>query len=174
MQSTVLLPLLAIASASAANAEQPGQRSPEQLQALLQCRAIADSEARLQCYDTAVASLAQATETGAVVVVDRESIRRTRRSLFGLSLPNLPFLGGGGDDSSEPSQIEAPIRSARSVDYGKWLITLEDGAVWQTVQQDTRSRDPRTGDTATIRKGSLGSYYISWPGSRTLSAKRVR
>jgi hypothetical protein len=173
MQLTVILPLLAIASAGAANAEQP-QRSPDQLQALFQCRAIVDSGARLQCYDTAVASLAQATETGAVVVVDRESIRRTRRSLFGLSLPNLPFLGGGGEDSDEPSEIEAPIQSARSVEYGKWVIVLEDGAVWQTVQQDTRSQDPRAGQTATIRKGSLGSYYISWPGSRTLSAKRVR
>jgi hypothetical protein len=131
-----------------------------------------DSGARLQCYDTAVASFAQATEAGTVVVVDREAIRRTRRSLFGLSLPGLPFFGG--DDSDAPSEIEAKIGSVSAADYGKWLITLEDGAVWQTTEANTRLRDPRPGETATIRRGALGAYFINWSGSRGISAKRIR
>lgn len=168
-----LFPVLVLTWAGTAYSQSTEQRNPEQLQALLQCRSISEADARLQCYDRTVASFAEATEAGTVVVVDQEAIRRTRRSLFGLSLPSLPFLGGGGD-SDAPSQIEAAIRSVSSFDHGKWLITLEDGAVWQTTEANTRIGDPRPGATATIRKGSLGGYFISWPGGRGISARRIR
>lgn len=169
----VTLTLLAAASTTQAPAAQP-QTQPQapQLRALLQCRAVIEAEARLRCYDAAAAAFAQATNSGAVVVMDQQAIRKARRSIFGLPMPDLPFLGGGGDEES--SEIKASIRSAQNFDYGKWRITLDDGAVWETTQPDTRSRQPRAGDSVTIRKGSLGSYRISWPGGRGAGVKRIR
>jgi len=124
-----------------------GTRSdqPAELQALNRCQSIASADRRLDCYDVAVASLLKSAKEGALVVVDREAIRKSRRTLFGLSLPNLPFLGSA-DRSDEMTELHATIQSARETDYSKWLITLQDGAVWQTTEPDTRSRTPRSGD----------------------------
>ena len=169
----VTLTLLAAAAANQAPDGQPqAQPQAPQLRALLQCRTVTPADARLRCYDAATAALAQATNTGAVVVVDQQTIRRARRSIFGLSLPDLPFIGGGDDEESK--EIKSTIRSARDFEYGKWEITLVDGAVWQTTQPDTRSRQPRAGDSVTIRKASLGGYRISWPGGRGVGVKRIR
>ncbi len=166
--------MVALATPIPASAAQSGTTKPAaQVEELERCRAIASAEQRLQCYDAAADALIQATKAGNLVVVDRETITKTRRSLFGLSLPRLPLFGGG-DGEEHAGELETTIRAARSVDYAKWLITVEDGAVWQTVDPDTRSRDPRPGDPVTIRRGSLGNYLISWTGSRTLSAKRLR
>ncbi|HEU0310399.1 MAG TPA: hypothetical protein VFR36_04170 [Sphingomicrobium sp.] len=173
MQTWIFVPLLVLASADSAAAQSAEQQRPAQYQALLQCRSIADATQRLQCYDAAVGTLAEATEAGAVVVVDQEAIRRTRRTLFGFGLPRLPFLGRG-DEGGEPDEIEATIRSASPHGYGQWLITVDDGAVWQTTEADTRSRSPKVGETATLRKKSLGSYSITWKGGRGVPAKRVR
>lgn len=172
--SIVALTLLALASAkSALAAQQSGPQPAPQLQALLVCRAITAASERLACYDGRVEALAQATATGALVVVDREDIRRTRRSLFGLSLPRLPFLNDGDGDDSQ-NTVESTIRSVRTVDYGKWQFTLEDGEVWQTTEPDSRIRTPRAGQKIVIRRGSLGGYYLSVEQSREIAAKRLK
>lgn len=165
--------MVASSSAGAAVAQQPQDRQrPAQLESLLRCRGIPAVEDRVRCYDSAAAVLDAATSSGNVVVIDRDAISRTRRTLFGLSLPSLPFLGGN-DGEEEASEIQSTVRGARSVEHGKWLVTLQDGAVWQTTEPNTRSRSPRTGDSITIRKGSLGSYRMSWEGSRAVKAKRI-
>lgn len=162
----------ALVTAPALAAQGEVGRDVPQLQALLQCRAIASAEDRLRCYDSAAGAFAQATADGSVVVLDQAEIKRTRKSLFGLSLPSLPFLGD--KDEAGQDEVESTIASASPADYGKWLITLEDGAVWRTVEADSRSRTPRAGDPVTVKRGSLGRYFITWKGSRANSALRVR
>ena len=61
------------------------------------CQQIKEDAARLACYDRSVAALTSASERGDVSIVDREQMRAARRSLFGFSIPGLPFFSGSKD-----------------------------------------------------------------------------
>lgn len=134
---------------------------------LTECRALADTAQRLACYDAAADALISAERSGELVVMDREDVRQTRRSLFGFSLPRIGLFGGGDSaDEKRPEvedvdKLESTIRSARQNPRGKWILVLEDGAVWN--QTDTRrlSRDPAPGMAIAIRKGAVGSYLAN-------------
>lgn len=140
---------------------------------MVKCRAQSDDRARLQCYDAAAGALAQATAAGAIVVVDREDIRRTRRSLFGFNLPKLPFFKGD-DSDEEVSEINFAIKSMRVTRDQKWLFDLDAGGFWQTTEVDTRQSTPKAGQSVKIRKAALGGYMLSVEGRRSLRAMRVR
>jgi hypothetical protein len=127
--------LLALPAAAAFGqaADQAPQR-PELFEALVRCRAIADDAARLQCFDGAAANLQQAAEQREIVVVDRQQVRESRRRLFGLALPRLPIFGGGDEEEDEIDSIESQVASASQIEFGRWLVRLEDGSTW--VQTD--------------------------------------
>lgn len=66
------------------------QSSGDPVDAVLACRQIADIEARLACFDTAAANLAQARDTGDLVTVTRDDVEAVERDSFGFSMPSLP------------------------------------------------------------------------------------
>jgi len=140
------------------------------------CRKITDSAARLACYDASVSKLADATERKDVVVLDREDVRKTKRSLFGFNVPSLPFFGGGKDaDGKEAheefTEIEAKIASVRDRGMGVWTIVLDDGGVWET--NEAPKNDPSSGDSIHIRKAALGSYFGNINGARAVRLHRI-
>ena len=107
--------VLAALAPAAASAKPKAQdaRSNALIQALSACRGVADEKARLACYDEASARLAEAVESKELVVLDRQEIKQTRRSLFGFSVPNIPlFRGEGGEQSSK---LETAIAGASSL-----------------------------------------------------------
>ncbi len=161
-----------VAAAAGAQAPKPAQ-SPE-MKAAISCRAETDERARLKCYDSAVAALAQAAEQGQLLVVTREEVRKARRSLFGFSLPKLPFFEQDGAQDEPQQEIEASVRNARSLGYGKWVVELDGGAVWQTTEARPTDPVPRPGQKVRIKKAALGSYMLSVNGGRGIRAMRVR
>src|SRR5687767_14492852 len=136
-----------VALAALVPASAPGKpklqdaRSNALIQALAACRAVADEKARLDCYDKASARLAEAVDKRELVVMDRQEIQETRRSLFGFSVPNIPLFRGesGGDDG----KLETIIAGAGRLEGGRWAIRLEDGAVWQTSETRLNLSDPK-------------------------------
>ncbi len=125
--AAVALSLLAVP----AQAQADDAPRAESLKRLVECRAIADGVERLACFDREVAAIDAAEAANELVVVDREQIRKTRRTLFGLSLPDLGIFGGGSGDGEEEegvSQIESTIKLADRGSYGRWILTLETGA----------------------------------------------
>ena len=143
------------------------------VRSLVDCQRQSDDAARLRCYDAAVAALSEATTSGKVVMVDREDVRKTRRSLFGFSLPKLPFFRGDKSSEDQQDELTAKVASAGSVGYGKYRIKLEDGALWETTEGSSVIKGPDAGDTVVIKKGPLGSYMMRIAGQRALRAKRV-
>jgi hypothetical protein len=138
------------------------------------CRAIGDATQRLACYDEAATRLTQAVGRNDVVVLDREDIRQTRRSLFGFHLPRLPFLGGGAREVAEtPDEITATVSAASNIGYDKYRIRLEDGAVWQTTEASAYIRPPHAGSIVVIRRGAMGNYFMRIDGQRGLRAMRT-
>src|SRR5205085_8504781 len=109
------------------------------------CRKIADPQGRLRCYDAAVDGLTAAVSGGSIVVVDREDVRRTRRSLFGFTLPKLPFFKGDNSQEDTPDEIIAVIKSVRVLPNDKYIIELDSGAIWQTLQEASLQMTPKAG-----------------------------
>lgn len=159
----------ALAAAMAAQPAPPAA-PPSEISAIAACRAIADSQRRLACYDSASQRLEQAIATKELTVLSRTDVRRTRRSLFGFSLPNIPFLGGG--DETE-KQITTKLTSVRSAGYGKFQVRLEDGAVWETTEPVTTGDAPSAGQNVTIKRGVLGNYFMLFQNMRAIRGRRV-
>lgn len=162
----------ALLAVPAVGQTQPKAARPPQLQALIACRQIGDAGARLACFDRQVAAVDEAEARNDLVIVDRQQIRSTRRSLFGLTLPRIAFLESGGQDTL-PEEVDGKIRRVSTTSDGKWLFQLED-AVWRTTEVSPFQADPKVGDDVNIRRGLLGSYKLSVEGRSALRAVRVR
>lgn len=162
-------------AAGTASAQAKDGASSRVLQSLTQCRTITAAEERLSCFDKAVAALEQAVQTKEVRILDKQDVQRTRRSLFGFQLPRVGLFNEGDDDAKreEFTEINTTVASARQVQNGRVEIRLtgEDDAVWQTTEAMTFP--PKPGDKIRIRKGAIGSYFIS-VGGRSIRGMRVR
>lgn len=159
------------AAAPAIAGQQEATANP--VDAVAACRAVTDPAGRLACFDKAAADLVVARDKKDVVVLDREDVKKTRRSLFGFTLPRLPFLKGGDgkDEPEEEMKLETTIESTRSLGYGKWALRTPEGANWQTTEEGDFT--PKSGDRILIRRGSLGGYFIKIGNKRAVRAIRV-
>ena len=140
------------------------------------CQQIKEDAARLACYDRSVAALTSANERGDVSIVDREQMRAARRSLFGFSIPGLPFFSGSKDKSvqEEPKQLVSTIASFRSIGNGFVRVTIaEPQSTWESTEA-TDVFDVKTGDKVTIDHGALGSYFMEIGRNRAFRAHRIR
>lgn len=142
------------------------------LQSLLDCRGLGDDAARLACYDQAAGAMDQAEAKGDIVVVDREQARTVRRQTFGFSMPSMALFERGVAPE-EMDNITGVAKNAYQAG-GKWVIELEDGAVWQQTDTEVVGRRPRAGTKVEIRKASLSSYFMNLDGQRAVRAKRVQ
>lgn len=139
---------------------------------LLACRSIEDTAARLACFDRSSSEFEKARLAKEVVLLDRSDVRKTRRSLFGFSLPDLPFFDG--DDSAEEEElkeIKTTLESVRELGLGKWQFTIPDGGTWQTTEALTTFL--REGLSITIKKGVAGGYMMKVGNGPLRRVKRV-
>jgi hypothetical protein len=169
-----LFGIMAVASglliAGPASAQKAAPQSPL-MGELARCKAQTDQMARLRCYDVAAAALDDASKRGDVIVVNREDVRETRRSLFGFNLPKLPFFGGDDSQDDEAEEIDLTIRSFQTLDYDRYVIEFDDGSRWQTTE--ARPVKPRAGEKVTIKKASLGGYFLR-VGGRFVRGMRTK
>jgi hypothetical protein len=163
---------LVVFEAGTLSAAQP-QPSPA-VSAVIGCRDQADPGARLRCYDAAAGALATATASGSIVVLDKEEVRKTRRSLFGFSLPRFPFFSGDKSQDEEQEEIVSQIVSVRSLRQGIWEFDLGSAGLWRTTEALQSAKTPKAGDTVKIRAGMLGGYFITIGNGRTVRGLRVR
>lgn len=168
MRKLLLLIAFIGLTASGAKADEP--RRSDYLAKLAACRAIAGSAERLACYDEAAGALDDAVAARRVVVIDREEVRRTNRSLFGFNVPRIPFLSGGGDD--EDIEINSTIQSASALGNGRYRIAVVGNGVWNTLEPADAIRDPRAGNKVRIRRGAIGSYLMNIEGRRAVRVRR--
>jgi hypothetical protein len=157
----------ALAPAAAARPVQTG--TPAQVQQLIACRSVTVPEQRLACYDRQVTAMEQAIATKDLVMIDKERARAAGRSLFGFTIPNF---GGIFGNNGEISQIDGTIKNAGHNSDGGWLITLDDGSVW-TQTDDWPGLDARPGKKVIVKRGVLGSYWLSIPGQNGIKVKRI-
>ncbi|HEV2363035.1 MAG TPA: hypothetical protein VGS12_02440 [Caulobacteraceae bacterium] len=151
----------------------PPMPTPHAMQAVLDCRKVALPDARLACYDAAVAAMEKAETSGDLVTIDRAQRRAARRQAFGLPLPSLSFLERG-ERPEEAHRLEAKVASASQGPFGRWTIVLDTGAVWTQTDDFQPAREPHAGSTADIRAGVLGSFFMKIDGQQAIKVQRLR
>ena len=164
--------IAAVLFAAAAQAARPAPATgarPEVIQSLLTCRALADSAARLACYDKAAAGVAQAIDTKELVMIDKTKATEVKRSLFGYSAPDFAGLLGGGD----VKQIEGVVAAAFTNRDGGWTVKLADGSTWTQNDDAPIALPPRKGDKVSIRRGTLNSYFLRIGSQPGVKAHRI-
>ncbi len=161
-------------AASAQNAEGRGDAL---VSAIAACRAVAVDQ-RLACYEQTTTTLIAARDARQIRIVDRETVQRAKRSLFGFSLPHLNLFGTGKEDpraesDTDVKQITGTVTAVQSASYGMWVFSLAGDGVWQSISESP-TFEPRKGDTITIKAGVLGHYIARIGNGRSVDVKRVR
>lgn len=163
--------LLAVPAVSIAK-ERPKPPTPAVVNRVVNCTTVADPQERLACYDREVAAMNQAEKSGELVAMDRSQVRKTKRSLFGLALPDLGVFGD--DDEDGQSTLETTIRTVRMNPDGKYLFDLAEGGRW--LQLDSRNFviDPKPGQPIRIRRAAMGSYLANVNKQIAIRVRRVQ
>lgn len=165
LAALLLSPVAAGAQTSRAPAPSAG------LQAVFDCRQVAEDAARLACFERSVGALQAAFAARDVVVVDREQARAARREAFGFSLPSLNIFDRvrGGEDLDE---VDFTVASA-SQDGNLWTVRTQEGQVWRQTHSVPGYIRIRPGAKAEVRRGMLGSYFMKVAGA-TFRVERAR
>lgn len=167
---TMIFAVAAVTAGSAGAAQRRDTKPSAALDALAQCVGVAADAERLACYDRAARPLIEAQKAKEFVVVDREEVRKTKRSLFGFSLPSIKLFGASDDEPVK--QLVGVMTASTPLPGGLMRFQLDDGSVWDTTEGLMQM--PRKGDTVTVKAGTLGSYIATAPGRRSPRVKRVR
>jgi hypothetical protein len=168
----VMASVLVGTSASEAKDKAPPP-PPQAWQDMVKCRQITDPTARLACFDGQVAKLEQAASNGDLVLADRETVRQTKRGLFGFAIPGGGLLGDA-KDAEEITEIDTTITAARQFGYGSWRITLANGSVWEQVDDTRLLFDPKSGNKVHLYRGALGTYRANVDGQKAMKVRRVQ
>ena len=151
--------LVAALCAPAAYAADKEVNRPKVYTDIVACRAISDAAARLQCFDAAATALETATENRQVVMLDQSEVRKTKRSLFGFSLPKIPFFGESDEEQEEEfKEIEGELANVQALPYGKYQFTVKDAGTWQTTQGT--STFLKNGKKFKIKRAAMGSFML--------------
>jgi hypothetical protein len=154
----------------------------------MQCVDIDDDQARLACFDVASGRPDRAGKFRSAVGPPQQPVPSappmpttagtsgpmplpTERSDvdFGLSAAQRSAPESG------PGAITAKVTSvAAQAHIGRWVVTLDNGQVWQQRETTAESHKPRPGDEVTIREATFGSYLLYAPGRGSSRVKRVR
>ncbi|MBJ7502053.1 MAG: hypothetical protein JHC57_20030 [Sphingopyxis sp.] len=175
LSSRVAAPLVLFACAVAVPASARDKLPtgvPTQIKELYACRDIADPTARLACFDREVGELSAADQAREITFTDRETAKKARRGLFGFSFPKLGGIFGGDED--EVKEIETTIRSVSMDRSGKYTLAMDDDAVWVQIDTTKLPRQPKPGQKVKIKVATMGSYFATIDGGRTIRMKRDR
>lgn len=164
--------LFAIGASAVAAKEPAASQAPPAISRVVACTSVMDSGQRLACFDREVAAMSQAQRTGDLVAMDRQQIRKTRRSLFGLSLPDLGVFGDSKNDDG-PSEIVTTIKSARQDPRGAWTIDLAEGGRWLQIDSRPFVIDPAPGQPIRIKRAALGSYLANVNKQVAVRVRRI-
>ena len=141
---------------------------------LRSCRAIAATGERVACYDNKVGALLGAVDSGDVRLIDREQMRKTKRQLFGITVPDIDILRGDANDEAEVSELfETTIASGRQTGPATWRFTTEEGAVWEINNPPRKLAPIKPGDKVAFKRASLGYYFIRINGQIGVKGRRV-
>lgn len=156
--------------------EQAPEAAPDFLEQLKECQTKADDGERLACFDQAVGEIVAANEAGEVQIIDQDDVRRTKRELFGLSVPDIEILKTDDEEEDRKAKemLETVITSARYLSSKKIRFTTQEGAVWEITNAPSRLRTIEAGDKVVFKSASMGTFFIRINGQVGVRGKRIQ
>lgn len=149
--------------------------------ALLACRKIASSPARLSCFDRESAALAAAVRASAPVApapahvtIAASAPSLSPQQTFGLAPMQVVERAQAAERlPKQLDRLSAHIAALGKAADGREIFSLDNHQVWaQLVPGEAVTA--RTGDVATISRGWLGSYWLSLPSRQGCKVTRLR
>ena len=136
------------------------------------CRAIADTAARVACYD-AIEVSRPASPPAVAAPAAAPVAPAPRASGFGSN--QLPRSAEPRSPSAASDRIEAGVAAVAEREPGILLLTMQDDTQWLTVDTVRGSYDrPRRGSTVEIVSAAMGSYMMRYAGQPSVRIRRVR
>jgi hypothetical protein len=155
---TYAIMLAAICAPSAFAAEKEDVH-PKVYTDIVACRSVTDAAERLQCFDAATKALETATTNRQIVMLDQGDVRKTKKSLFGFALPNIPFFDESAkDQANEFKEIEGELANVQALPYGIYQFTAEGAGTWQTMEGSLAFL--KNGKKFKIKRAALSSYLL--------------
>jgi hypothetical protein len=170
----------------------------EPLAALLACRSINDSAARLACFDRETAALASApaasiaAATAAPAAPPASAAPVESQAAAAPPAPEHPAhaldaqqsfgLSGSAIAANEEAagarpakiaKIESRVVGLSLTGNGRTVFTLENSQVWRQLESDGDML-AKLNDVATISRGLLGSYWLQLKSGRGCKVMRMR
>ena len=97
-----------------------------------------------------------------------------RHSLFGFTLPKIPFFSGDETADEAQRQLDSTITSVQALNNGYYRIIIADNnAVWETSESNISFDAPRKGQKITIVRGALGNYFLRINGQVGVRGRRT-
>ena len=168
-----------------------GQMSDEAIvRSMQECARIDDPSARLQCYDGNFRSSS--------VIDQRPSVANVPATPPVQAPPiasQTPVIGSsdepqgfGAESVKSEDRFKSPAETGKGVDEirtrilavsrrepGKYMVTVEDGAVWVFTDAVARTfRPPRQNALVEIKRASLGSFLMVVDGQAAVRVRRLK
>lgn len=148
------------------------------LEALLACRTIEASAARLACFDREAAALAGQRSSAALAGQRGSGAQHSAlnpRETFGLAPMDVAARAEAVAHTPKPlDSMTAHVTSVARAADGREIFTLDNHQVWVQLIPDGSWLDVRAGEEAKIARGWLGSYWLSLSSHRGFKVTRVR
>lgn len=161
----------------------------EPLASLLACRTLTDPAARLACFDRETAALATVpapplaaaaaspqpgSGTAIAPAPGHPAPALDAQQSFGLNSSAIAaHEEAAGDRPKKLAKIDARIVALALAGNGRTVFTLDNTQVWQQIESDGDML-AKLGDSATISRGFLGSYWLQLKNGRGCKVDRVR
>jgi hypothetical protein len=75
--------------------------------------------------------------------------------------------------SAQPEELVGRVKAVSTRPHGEYRIELESGQVWVETLR-TGGLAPEPGETVTIKRGTLGSFYLTRRVGAALRVKRIK
>jgi hypothetical protein len=179
LKFTPAIATLALAfPAAAQESAPPAPQEPDYFEALKACQSIEEDAARLVCFDRAVGSIVTASNSGDVQIIDKQEVEKTRRSLFGFSLPKLGIFGNKDNQSDDEQKrnnlLETTITSVHYSKSDEIFFVTQEGATWRISNVPSRLRTVKVGQPVVFKKAAMGSFFIRINGQTGVKGRRIR
>lgn len=164
------VPFFLVLAPASAQEQSAAVELPKVFEDVVGCRQVEEPMLRLACYDTNVKKLESAQQTKQLYITDQEQVQKSRKVLFGFSLPKLGIFKNA--DSADITSIESKILAVRQGQRG-WIFELHDGAVWGQTDSRYYGRSPKPGQTLYVKKAAMGSYMAKVDSGAAFRAERL-
>ena len=132
-----------------------------------------DSAARLACFDRETAVLASAPASPAGASPAPAAPSPDAQQSFGVSGSAIAANAESAGGRPRLAKMEGHIVALALTGNSRTLFTLDDTQVWQQLESDGEML-AKLGDSATISRGVLGSYWLQLKSGRGCKVTRVR